>query len=565
MIGNGSAGSFHITQFLNIIDACISVSHVYEAFLHALELTIQAVVYFRLSGLVEYFYRIVACAIACRQVDGQCKGCTIVFSLNRLSVHQHLIGRNRPYYIDAIGTLLGHVLIRALTLSYVDCQLVFFPFGRQLSTRVLVFIQLVVAVVFIEREGTVATGEYGQTYSLIVVTQVFHSTVERKDSSSLYIYRIFIQSKCTFYHLSSLQKSTSSPFIPVGTFRQPNLDSSIALFHRRSNRSYQHVIAEHILSLERVSFLSIRIIVVHRATQRNTVVISLTRHGIYIRSNFITHQNGLTQYIEILLTERPRLFVHGSTLHGVSTHNGTKGTKLHPAYEQFAVELCRSLCKLMTTQVMTPVTIEYIRCGSIEIRLEGKRLPGAVRVTGETNLVTVIAQTAPAMVQQRTRITATLHVAEKDIVQPPCIVQILDASIEHILLPVEPPEIDTFFFHRTQDGIQPSTHETLVGATVVDALLFVRVHAHPLGHFGIFLLVRFNAASRMQIQCYLQSFTFHIVEELGRIGEQRTVPRIACPSTSSRVHVMPVHIYNQHIQRNLIRFELVDQVAQLVV
>lgn len=68
-----------------------------------------------------------------------------------------------------------------------------------------------------------------------------------------------------------------------------------------------------------------------------------------------------------------------------------------------------------------------------------------VGITGETYLITVISQASPAVIQQRTGCTVALHVAEQYIIKPPCIVQCLYMSVEHILLPVQPPEIYSFF------------------------------------------------------------------------------------------------------------------------
>ena len=75
----------------------------------------------------------------------------------------------------------------------------------------------------------------------------------------------------------------------------------------------------------------------------------------------------------------------------------------------------------------------------------------------------MVSETSPTMVEQRTLVSVTFHGTEERIVDPPCIVQFGESCVIDMLLPVEPPEINTLFFHRIQDILKYALHEFLVG------------------------------------------------------------------------------------------------------
>jgi len=100
----------------------------------------------------------------------------------------------------------------------------------------------------------------------------------------------------------------------------------------------------------------------------------------------------------------------------------------------------------MAANIVAPVGVADVGSGRREPGLEGERIPYGDGVSGEADLVAVIAQAAPAVEEQRPLALALL-VSEVDIVEPPSGVDSRHPRVR-ILLPVNPPEVDTLLFER---------------------------------------------------------------------------------------------------------------------
>ena len=74
----------------------------------------------------------------------------------------------------------------------------------------------------------------------------------------------------------------------------------------------------------------------------------------------------------------------------------------------------------------------------------------------------MVSETAPTVIQKRTLVGVALHISEVAIVDPPCIVEFLHSDVIHMLLPVKPPEVNSFLLHRMHYILKHSTHELLV-------------------------------------------------------------------------------------------------------
>ena len=69
----------------------------------------------------------------------------------------------------------------------------------------------------------------------------------------------------------------------------------------------------------------------------------------------------------------------------------------------------------------------------------------------------------------------------------------------------------------------------------------------------------------MQVERGLQVLLLCPLQEALRRGKQASVPGVACPAATCRLGIMPVHIYDEHVERNVVVVHLRDEVAQLVV
>ena len=130
------------------------------------------------------------------------------------------------------------------------------------------------------------------------------------------------------------------------------------------------------------------------------------------------------------------------------------------------------------------------------------------------------------------------------------------------LLPVQPPEVDTFGLHAVVH-VEIGVHEVRVGEVEFHVLLGGRVDADALGDFGVGVLERAHAVARVDVQCGAQAAPVQVGEEGRRVGEQFAIPRVAGPAgTVLRVHVvhaMPVHVDHGGGERDALALEAVHQ------
>ena len=75
------------------------------------------------------------------------------------------------------------------------------------------------------------------------------------------------------------------------------------------------------------------------------------------------------------------------------------------------------------------------------------------------------------MIEKRTLLAVTSHVAEIAVIDPPCVVELVNLCVINMLLPVEPPEVHSFLLHRVHYLLEHVRHEFLVGIDPVDASL----------------------------------------------------------------------------------------------
>ena len=157
------------------------------------------------------------------------------------------------------------------------------------------------------------------------------------------------------------------------------------------------------------------------------------------------------------------------------------------------------------------------------------------------------------------------HIAEEAVVQPPGIAQAIHAQVVRELLPVQPPEVHSGLFHRTQYAVEHGLHEPLVRRYPRNGLRFLWIHPHVLRHFGIPFFVCGHSIGRMQVEGDLQVAFLQMGQQPAIVGEEAFVPRPSRPSSLAGGGVVPVHVDDQYIQRDIIALEVVHQLAQVVV
>ena len=177
----------------------------------------------------------------------------------------------------------------------------------------------------------------------------------------------------------------------------------------------------------------------------------------------------------------------------------------------------------------------------------------------------MVAQSAPTVENHRTRFLGILHIVEKDVVDPPCIVKRVNFRVVKALLPVNPPETDALAGHRVENILEKTVHETTVGRYPRHILLGSGIDAIFASHFRISLLIVLHSRCRMQIESHFQVLVAKMVEKFLRFREKSAVPGPAGPSSMSFIGVMPVHVNNENLYRDSVVVEVLHQFSDFMV
>ena len=226
---------------------------------------------------------------------------------------------------------------------------------------------------------------------------------------------------------------------------------------------------------------------------------------------------------------------------------------------------------------MPPIAVVDVGRGGREIGQEGQRLPLGVGVARECQRIAVRSEAAPAVVDEGPQLgVLLLGVVEEGVVEPEGVRKSRGEFRLHPLLPIEPPEIDALALHRVQHGLE-------VG---VGPFLFVDMERHALALFGpsvlpgerlVNVFVGLDARGGVEVERYFQLLVFGPSEEIRGRGEQLLLPGVAGPADALSVLVLggvflaqapglvPVHVDDQHVDRNVDRLEFLHQVDELVV
>ena len=169
------------------------------------------------------------------------------------------------------------------------------------------------------------------------------------------------------------------------------------------------------------------------------------------------------------------------------------------------------------------------------------------------------AQTAPAVEDERAMVfTIQAHIVVENVVAPEGLTQTIHVFAREVLLPVDPPEVNTLAFAGTDDTIEHVVIELPV-AQVPRHTVHGAVEPHVGAQLLEVVLIVVDTVGGVQVQGDLQAVSMHPVDESFRIGNRRAVPRPAGPALG-----VPVHIENHHVHRNLIALHVVHNLHELI-
>ena len=150
------------------------------------------------------------------------------------------------------------------------------------------------------------------------------------------------------------------------------------------------------------------------------------------------------------------------------------------------------------------------------------------------------AETSPTVEDNGTQVVALLRFVEEDVVAPECLAERIGVGAGKILLPVEPPEVDTLALVVTDDGREERLCEILPVEAPTDVVfVVVEVLARELAVHLLEIVWRLclvDAVGRMKVQCRLEIVSVHLLKQSLGIGDKIGVPRPSRPSATSFRH-----------------------------
>ena len=130
------------------------------------------------------------------------------------------------------------------------------------------------------------------------------------------------------------------------------------------------------------------------------------------------------------------------------------------------------------------------------------------------------------------------------------------------LLPVDPPEVHTFFFTGVMKIFEVRFHKLRISRITAHGILCLIIHAHGFCHLHIHFLMSPHTISRMHIQCRAHASVMETLQKALRIREKFLIPGVTGPATAIflvNIHQMPVHINDSYSKRNIFFIEPVHQ------
>ena len=239
-------------------------------------------------------------------------------------------------------------------------------------------------------------------------------------------------------------------YAPPFSFRKPDFLGTDTLNSSFSDRNYKNIITEKILVLINISFLTLRIFIIQRTANRYTGIISFTGHSVEIGKKRVAKPYRLKHRRKII--KLPNSTFYACIVCRMCTENRCKHSELYPTKYKFRIIYNTLICECMSAKIVPPITIPYIRSCSRKIRLEAKSLKVYKSIARKTNLITMAAQASPTVENYRSAVcTFSHHIVKEYMIAPECFTQSVSIIACKMLLPVNPPEVNSLTFVITDD------------------------------------------------------------------------------------------------------------------
>jgi hypothetical protein len=201
-----------------------------------------------------------------------------------------------------------------------------------------------------------------------------------------------------------------------------------------------------------------------------------------------------------------------------------------------------------------------------EGNLEGQHIPVNIGIAGEFDGITVVAPSRPSAERLPTK-SAFLAAGVIIKIQHLQVGHAGQASGVGILLPIEPPEIDSLLFARQMGKTVEGIEIMLVRRIEGNRLSGGGVLPHRAGKIRICFLVGLEAAGGMIVERDMQPLVVEPLQQRRRIGNEGAVPGVARPCVdigNARMVKMPVHIHHDVVERKPMLVVLLDDLFEFV-
>ena len=220
----------------------------------------------------------------------------------------------------------------------------------------------------------------------------------------------------------------------------------------------------------------------------------------------------------------PRLLAHEFVLCGMQPHDGAELAKLNPA----DIQLVISCAELVPADVMAPPCIPDIGGIGGKVRLKVKALPADYGIAGKSERIAVRADLGKAGKNEGS-FAGGGKVERMIVVERPERVKPLDFCVL-LLLPIDPPEIHTFFFVGTVENVEVGIHKFRVGNVKRDAFFALWVNPHKAGKILVLILKRAYTLRRVEVDGDLKVIIMQPREQRFVVREKLCIPAVAGPA-----------------------------------
>jgi len=192
----------------------------------------------------------------------------------------------------------------------------------------------------------------------------------------------------------------------------------------RTYRRNHHTVSKKILSLSCVGKVILREFIVQWMYNANACFISNPSCSVYIGEKFVSEENGISHYFEIVKWVHPNSSLNNILqlvfFSAMSTKNGTEDSELKPSAEHLTPKSLILLRESMSSYIIAPVSIANIRSCCCEVWLKFQGIPANESISSKTDWIAMVPKSTIQMKDYGTLLIFALHICIMEVVEIKC-------------------------------------------------------------------------------------------------------------------------------------------------